>query len=363
MDSAKILNIQDERSVIEALADDFQERLSELVPDLTILRLQSGSDLPSSRTQVDFLADVTFGGRVNTLVVEVKSSDRPENALLAAHQLKMIAKEYPDSYSIFVAPYIGARARDILMEQGIGFLDLVGNAFLRFGGIYVDKTSTAKRPPTQHSRTRIFSRKSSRITRVLLADKDRLWRLRELAGEAKVSLGLTQRVVKRLTEDAYLEKTPDKKMRLRAPGPLLDAWREEYKGHKDSQAGFHISPSAGPESIMRRIAETCHSTNLDCTFTMFAAAGLVAPFVRSDEVHVYVQGDRTTLSDALDAREVEFGGNLFLLQAYDEGVFYGRRSQNSLTVVSDLQVYLDLYGYAKRGREQAEYLREHRIKF
>jgi len=32
-------------------------------------------------------------------------------------------------------------------------------------------------------------------------------------------------------------------------------------------------------------------------------------------------------------------------------------------VVGDVQLYLDLYQYPARGREQAEFLRERRLKF
>ena len=43
-------------------------------------------------------------------------------------------------------------------------------------------------------------------------------------------------------------------------------------------------------------------------------------------------------------------------------MFYGSREVKNFRVVSDIQLYLDLYGYPVRGREQAEHLYDKRLK-
>ena len=65
----------------------------------------------------------------------------------------------------------------------------------------------------------------------------------------------------------------------------------------------------------------------------------------------------------LGLHTVEFGGNVHLLRPYDEGVFYRLRSPQGIAVVGNIQLYLDLYKYPARGREQAEFLREKEIGF
>lgn len=67
--------------------------------------------------------------------------------------------------------------------------------------------------------------------------------------------------------------------------------------------------------------------------------------------------------DALDLHIVEFGGNVHLLQPYDEGVFYQLRKPEGIAVVGNIQLYLDLYNYPARGREQAEFMRDQEIGF
>jgi len=47
---------------------------------------------------------------------------------------------------------------------------------------------------------------------------------------------------------------------------------------------------------------------------------------------------------------------------YRNSAFYDGRRIDGLPVVSDIQLYLDLYGYPVRGREQAEHLFQKRLK-
>ena len=65
----------------------------------------------------------------------------------------------------------------------------------------------------------------------------------------------------------------------------------------------------------------------------------------------------------LDLRSAAQGANLVLmLPYYKHSVFYDSIEINGLHVVSDIQLYLDLYSYPVRGREQAAYLFDKRLK-
>jgi len=98
-------------------------------------------------------------------------------------------------------------------------------------------------------------------------------------------------------------------------------------------------------------------------FTIHAGASLIAPFVRFNDVHFYIASDPEPWVHELDLHTVEFGGNVHLLRPYDEGVFYRLRFPQGMAVVGNIQLYLDLYRYPARGREQAEFLREKEIGF
>ena len=65
----------------------------------------------------------------------------------------------------------------------------------------------------------------------------------------------------------------------------------------------------------------------------------------------------------LDLKDADQGANLVLMMPYyKHSVFYDSREVEGLRVVSDIQLYLDLYGYPVRGREQAEHLYDKRLK-
>ena len=47
---------------------------------------------------------------------------------------------------------------------------------------------------------------------------------------------------------------------------------------------------------------------------------------------------------------------------YKNSVFFDKQEVNGLWVVSDIQLYLDLYNYPVRGLEQAQHIYEKRLK-
>jgi hypothetical protein len=91
---------------------------------------------------------------------------------------------------------------------------------------------------------------------------------------------------------------------------------------------------------------------------------LVAPYAEFDVVDVYVHDidAGVRVASELGAREVERGSNLRIsVPYYRISAFFDRQEAAGLPVVSDLQLYLDLYDYPLRGREQAEQILERRL--
>ena len=63
------------------------------------------------------------------------------------------------------------------------------------------------------------------------------------------------------------------------------------------------------------------------------------------------------LRQALDLKELKKGGNFYLIKPYyKSAVFFNTQTMKGYNVVSDLQLYLDLYNFPQRGRDHAEYL-------
>ena len=87
---------------------------------------------------------------------------------------------------------------------------------------------------------------------------------------------------------------------------------------------------------------------------MFSGSSRYAPVVRHQRVMAYVQNGIENLANSLDIKPVDSGFNVTLLEPYDEGVFYNSQLIEDSTVVSPLQVYLDLRSLRGRGEEAAK---------
>jgi hypothetical protein len=118
-----------------------------------------------------------------------------------------------------------------------------------------------------------------------------------------------------------------------------------------------------PREVGKRLAEQAAAHGVRVALTLHSGAALVAPFVRSSEVHAYVEGDIDRLAKALDLRPVDAGGTVHLLDPNDAGVFYGARTIDRIPVVCNTQLYIDTVNYPGRGAEQAAELRRRVLRF
>lgn len=90
----------------------------------------------------------------------------------------------------------------------------------------------------------------------------------------------------------------------------------------------------------------------------------MAPYVRPANIHLYVEPETLgEWQELLNLQLTELGGNVFLVEPYDECVFYKIQRLREVCVVSNVQLYVDLYNYPARGREAAMHLRREIIKF
>ncbi len=98
--------------------------------------------------------------------------------------------------------------------------------------------------------------------------------------------------------------------------------------------------------------------------TLHAGANLITGYVKTDEAHIYLRLDNwaeelSMLRQKLELKKLAHGGNVhFIRPFYRNGAFHNMRKINGFSVVSALQLYLDLYNFQPRGRVHAEYLKE-----
>jgi len=209
----------------------------------------------------------------------------------------------------------------------------------------------------------IFSPVASRVVRVFLIDPKRDWSILNLSKEAKTGYGHTYRVVETLLKMGLCRKTESEKVVVANAGELLSRWASYYDFTTLNKVNSYFSQNEDLDRLIRRLS-VATSRDLTYALTLQAGAALVSPYVRPASLHLYVKSERMEeWHELLNLQLAELGGNVFLVNPYDEGVFYKAQQHKRVWVVSNIQLYVDLYNYPARGREAAEYLRKEAIGF
>ncbi len=336
------MNENEARSVVDGLLSQFGQLSWESSPG------------PGQRTAGPS-ALFRYGNSQYKVVLEYASNGSPKSINEFAGRMgePLNNKEL----TILVAPFISDRGRSICMKRGIAFVDLSGNAYIRTADLLIDRWGRENRFKAVRKQVSMFSTKSAWVIRNMLSSPEKGWTTKELAEASKVSLAQVFKVTEALEGEDYMTKARGDLRLIDAPA-LLDAWASAYRYDAGGVTGYYSSFKEREEVFDRlRQCPKC-----DYALTLGAAASLVAPAVRSTDVYVYSKGI-DALKDALQLVPVEFGGNIYVIGPRDEAVLRGTRTIEGLKVVSDLQLYLDLYNYPQRGREQAEEVRRQALRF
>jgi hypothetical protein len=339
----------------------FKDALYRLLEETGVVRTVEIALVGASQDlyQPDMILSLKIDGQKYKVVVEVKSIGQPRFIRIAAQQLTEYMAANPDvAYGIFAVPYLSEDGRQLCRRYGIGYIDLAGNSRLTFDNLYIDIQGRENPYPTTRGLKSLFTKKSTRAIRVLLSDLKKFWYVQDLAKEADLSLGQVSNI-KRLLIDEDLLQEEGKPFRLADPERLIDAWVQNYSFRYNESFDFY---SLEGTQIERKIASFCKEKGITYALALFSGANLVAPFVRYTRSFVYLEEGIFEVAKQLNLKEVTSGPNVTLLRPYDKGVFYGIQEVNGISVVSDVQLYLDLKKYRGRGEEAAQYILENRLR-
>jgi Transcriptional regulator, AbiEi antitoxin, Type IV TA system len=346
-----------EKEVIEAFEPLFRHFLNDVGGTLTELRRVP---LPA---RPDLLIDVEIRGKQIKLVAEARAQGEPRYIRQAADQLRDFMAHYPGAYPIIIAPYISDPTADLLRRKEISYFDFAGNALIDAGPIYIRLAGKPNPKPAKKKLRSLFAPKTSRVIRVLLTNPSRTWQLQDLAAEAEVSIGLASRLKERLTDLEFLRETTGG-ISLAKPGDLLDLWAKAYS-YQQNEILKYYAPSS-PAEVEARLSQFAQPRRMRYGLTMCSGASRVARVVRYHFASFYFSGSTPELELELQLNPVESDANVWVLRPHDEGVFYGVQTVDTLSVVSNVQLYLDLINnYQEGGRcgEQAMTIRMQLLKY
>jgi len=207
----------------------------------------------------------------------------------------------------------------------------------------------------------IFSDKATIIPRKMLQHPQREWVVRDFTAPEGVSLGMAQSVLEAMAKKGYVERVkrgPDSHTVLTNKDMLITDWLKEYEFELNTVDSYYSTDKKVMENVKGFLREKQYA------LTLHTGANLMTSFVKTDEIYLYLQladwdKEMLDLRQRLDLKELVRGGNFHIIRPYyKNSVFFNRQKIKGFAVVSNLQLYLDLYHFQPRGREHAEYLKK-----
>lgn len=346
---------------------DLERALREIFPDAAVQVSPSESRRYGSAAQ----ADVHLAAGDLRLRVELLHAISRAKLVDAVELARLNPADGGPSIPVLASPYFSLSSQQLLHDANAAFIDYAGNAWLVAPGIHVDRRGFANPGREERGQRDLFSDKASLILRALFATDSPIG-VRQIAAvvsskDERIGLtpGYVSKVAKELERRGYAAKR-DEKIVLRHADELLRDWLVAYRGRRRPTPQSYFMPAPSAEDLMPSIAASFDAKLADYVFTGHAGASLVDRHAAFDVVDIYVKNlDNTPqVLAGLGARRVERGGNVNVsVPYYRESAFYDcQMSKGRMKVVSDLQLYLDLYDNPVRGREQAEHLYERRLR-
>jgi hypothetical protein len=317
-------------------------------------------------------ADVEVGlaDHHHHLLLELIESSSRARLVDAEELMRRSWSEALAGIPVLASPYLSPTSQQLLRERGVAFLDFAGNAWIVASGLHIDRRGFRNPRPENREGRDIFSDKASLVLRELMMERSPMG-IRQIAErvsseEAKTQLtpGYVSKIVSELERRGYASRQGEKAV-LRRSEELLNEWVISYRQRRHPESWSFFVPSPSAESLMPKIAEMLDINHVDYVFAGQAGASLVDRYADFDVVDVYIRDPAAAQKSLqeLGGRWVERGGNVNLAQPYySVSAFYGYQCpKNAMKAASDIQLYLDLYDYPVRGREQAEHLYERRL--
>ncbi len=309
------------------------------------------------------------GGKA-ALCVECKQELRPSTFRLAADKTFSPGGRPKVVVPVLALPFVSQRVAELCAEHGWSWFDLAGNCRIDIPGLlHLRHTGNKSQHKLQRPTANLSTSEAGRLMRALLAleNTGMRWTQREIQKHCQpnVSLGLVNKVVRHLRDEAFIEELDDGGFRLRDPLKLLFAWRDAYRFERhERRSYFTLLQGKRLNDALAKLGSWAVGF---AVYAAFSAAEFQAPHVRQPKTWLYVsEREIARFEELLEAKPVDSGENLVVLIPDDDGVFYlpdaGRMSDRWMACTNAVQTYIDLSHSGGRGEEAAEALLEQRLK-
>ena len=356
-----------ERELIARLVDALRE-LPEVEADLAQEPAAQHSD-----RGYDAQVDLRVAGKPFVLLLEAKKVVFPRDVREVIWQLRAASHGRPtgqreNPLPLLVAESISPGAKELLRSERVGYYDSGGSLYLPAPGayLYIDKP-----PPKALAKSvrTLFTGRRAQVLHALLVRHQKWFGVTELAQQATVSPATASQVLTELERFDWLVvrgQGPGKERHLREPAALLDAWAKQLATIRPSPVRRYYVPGTKADTLATRIGQVFDAHEVQYAISHEAAAQRYAPFishVSQVRVRVLIGANADAAIGDLDARVVNEGANLGVIEAKSSGELLFREQIDGLWLASPIQIYLDLLRGEGRSKEMAEHFRKERIGF
>lgn len=220
------------------------------------------------------------------------------------------------------------------------------------------KPSSILQPPDFGGAVALMNTPERLLMAVLLINnRGKALTLREFSSLSSLSLGFISKFANLLRANGFLK--PGQRLQVVEAGQLLNIIRDLYFFEGNTILPYYSEDSR--DELMKKIKQV---KKRRYALTRMSGASLIAPYVRYQFVDFYLERSEEVpyWKDYLKLVDVEVSGNMNIIIPQDTRILSQTQKVKGWSVVNNIQLYLDLYKYPARGREQAEHLREQVLK-
>ena len=342
----------------------------EAVPWLGDPCVKNVGDIPGKGFDLEATLPLPKGGFA-ALCVECKN-ELPPSAFLRLVDRAFAPEGKPERVIKALAlPMVSPRIAELCALHGWSWFDLAGNHVIDVPGL-LHLSHTGSRLDFKRPRplANLSTPEAGRVVRALLTPfyAGHRWTQRSMQMHCNpnVSLGLVNKVVKFLRDEAFVETLDGEGFRLVDPVKLLFAWRDAYRFQQHQRQGYFTLLQG--VKLREALATLSAYSGGFAAYAAFSAADFQAPNVRQPKTWLFVaRRELDRFAELTEAKPVDSGENLVVLVPSDDGVFFhadggATHEAPRLPCTNQVQTYVDLWHCGGRGREAAEALLEQQLK-
>jgi hypothetical protein len=252
-----------------------------------------------------------------------------------------------------IAPFLGARTRERLADEGIGYVDLTGNMRLVLDRptVFIAARGDTRSPwAAERSARSLHGAKACRLVRAL-CDGAPPFGVRQVAAVVGTDPGYVSRLFDLFDREELIERAPRGPAVEVHTARLLRRWAEDYRFSE----AHRFVPAWHPHGVPGALA-ALRDARVPYALTGRAGAAAMLGTALPGNVAAYVDNPERVarIVGAELAGEGDAPSNLTLVEGFDPFVLEGSWLAGGLTYAARAQVAVDLLGSPAPAPAQAE---------